>query len=424
MKKKLLTNMIAAVLVVSMVGSLTGCAGKVQATNLMEGVSAKNVTREVDLDAHSSELTDFAVRLLNTTQKLSDGEKGENILLSPVSVLNALSMTANGAKEETLTQMENVLGMDIGSLNDYLYHYMQALPQGETYKLHVANSIWFTDEESFTVEKDFLQMNADYYGADIYQAPFNQTTLKDINQWVNEKTDEMIPEILDEIPDDAVMYLVNALAFDAEWLRIYETSDIRDGVFTNENGAEETVEFMYSNETKYLKDEHAQGFVKYYDDVKYAFVALLPDDDTSVSGYLESLDGEHLQNMIGNAQNTNVDAAIPKFEIEYDVEMSDILTEMGMPDAFDSDLADFSGLGSSTKGNIVINRVLHKTYISVDEKGTKAGAATAVEMKQECAAEEPPDVKVVHLDRPFVYMLIDSETNIPFFIGTVTNLSK
>ena len=120
---------------------------------------------------------------------------------------------------------------------------------------------------------------------------------------------------------------------------------------------------------------------------------------------------------------TLIDASIPKFETEYKVEMSQILIEMGMPYAFDSNLADFSKLGETTDGrNIYINRVIHQTYISVDGKGTKAGAATVVEMTRVTAAEPIVQPKIIHLDRPFVYMLIDCETNLPFFIGTMMDV--
>ena len=184
-----------------------GCTSA-QAADLMEGITPNEITATGDISQGNAAVADFAVRLLRASNKT-----GENTLISPLSVLCALAMTANGAKGETLEQMEKVLGMTTEELNLYLYSYMNSLPQGERYKLSLANSIWFTDHERFEVNQDFLQTNADYYGADIYKALFNNSTLKDINDWVKERTDDMIPNILDEIPDEAVMYLVNALAF-------------------------------------------------------------------------------------------------------------------------------------------------------------------------------------------------------------------
>ena len=389
-----------------------------QFDDLMDGIKPRGNTGDAaDLtDVSDAAVTDFAIRLFK--ESMADGE---NTLISPLSVLVALSMTANGADNETLSQMEAVLGMPIDQLNTWISTYMANLPEEEKYKLSLANSIWFTDDERFTVNQDFLQTNADYYGADIYRAPFDDDTCKDINKWVKDNTDGLIKNILDQIPKEAVMYLINALAFDAEWQDIYFESQVREGEFTTENGEKRNVDMMYSEENKYLEDKHATGFIKYYKDRKYAFAALLPKEGTTVSEYIASLDGEHLNDLLTNAKSAFVNTSIPKFETEYDVEMSAVLSGMGMPDAFSGSTADFSKLGHSTAGNIFINRVLHKTFISVDERGTKAGAATVVEMNDECALiiEDP---KQVFLDRPFVYMLIDCETNLPFFIGTMMDV--
>lgn len=364
--------------------------------------------------------TDFAVKLF---QECVTGEAEGNVLISPLSVINALAMTAGGARGETLTQMEGLFGADLNSLCSYLKTYNEGLPSDEKYKLHTANSVWVKDNGSFTVSPDFLQINAAYFNADVYMAPFDGSTLKDINGWVCENTDKMIPEILDQIPEDAVMYLINALAFDAEWQKIYNEYQIRDGSFTCEDGDILDVEMMYSSEYTYLQDTQAQGFLKYYSDKKYAFAALLPEEGISIDAYAASLTGRDLHELLSNSMEAPVEAAIPKFETEYSTLLNNILTALGMTDAFDSELADLSGLGSNPAGNLFISRVIHKTYISVDEKGTKAGAATAVEVKQESAAINPVEPKTVYLDRPFVYMIIDCEENLPVFIGAVKDPS-
>jgi serpin B len=191
-----------------------------------------------------------------------------------------------------------------------------------------------------------------------------------------------------------------------------------------EDGTRQDVDMMHSEEYTYLEDDLATGFIKYYKDKKYAFVAMLPNEGVTVSQYVDSLTGEHLRELLNNLQDLTVFASIPKFETEYDIEMSEVLQEMGMTDAFDWQVADFSRLGTyNVDGmNICINRVLHKTFISVSEQGTRAGAATAVEMVAE-GAMEIVEFKEVVLDRPFVYMLIDCETNLPLFIGTMMNVN-
>ena len=411
-------RLIALLLIFAMALGLTACS-QVSANDLMKDVPAKAVDVLPDMDAGAAAAADFGVRLFKTSM-----EEGKNTLISPLSVLYALAMTTNGADGETLAQMEQVLGMDVDSLNSYMLAYLDLLPETKDYKMSLANSIWFKDDPNFAVEQSFLQTNADYYGAGAYKAAFDEGTRNDINNWVKEHTDGMIPEIIDEIPDEAIMYLVNALAFDAKWADEYEEHQIREGRFTMEDGTRQDVDMMHSEEYTYLEDEMATGFIKYYKDRKYAFVAMLPNEGVSVSQYVDSLTGEYLRELLNTPQDLTVFASIPKFETEYDIEMSEVLQEMGITDAFDWRVADFSRLGTyNVDGmNICINRVLHKTFISVTEQGTRAGAATAVEMVAEGAAEII-EYKEVVLDRPFVYMLIDCETNLPFFIGTMMNVN-
>ncbi|MHB8061794.1 MAG: serpin family protein [Ruminiclostridium sp.] len=418
MKRRIIARILSLALMLSALVSLSGC-GTVQAADLMAGVKANAVSSDIDLAGDDSgAIADFAVELFQNTVSAD-----VNPLVSPLSVLCALAMTANGAEGGTLTQMEDVFGLSIQELKEYLHAYTESLPSGDKYKVSLANSIWFKDDDRLTVERDFLQTNADYYGASVYKAAFDDATLKDINGWVSDNTDGMIKDILDKIPDEAIMYLVNALAFDAEWQNIYKENEVREGTFTTKSGEARNVEMMYGSEHMYLDDGSAKGFIKYYADRKYAFAALLPNEGISVDDYIVSLTGTGFISALENAQDIQVNTAIPKFESEYSVEMSDILQSMGMTDAFDGGLADFTGLGKWEDGNIFINRVIHKTYIAVDEKGTKAGAATVVEMVTGTAAPavEP---KTVYLDRPFVYMLIDCETNLPLFIGAVTDIGE
>mgnify|MGYP000025068190 FL=1 len=392
-----------------------------RAVNLMSGVTAHAVstkTGRTDPDGTKA-VMDFSVQLFQKSME-TDG----NTLISPLSVLYALAMTANGANGETLSQMEAALGLPIDQLNEYLYAYMHALPVGDKYKLDVANSIWFKDTGTFTPNQDFLQANANWYGAGIYKAPFNNDTLKEINAWVSKHTDGMIQNILNEIPPEAVMYLVNALAFDAEWQDIYMETQVRDGTFTTEEGTAQDAQFMYSKENLYLTDEEAAGFIKYYAGRKYAFAALLPEEGVHIKDYAASLTGEKLTALLSGAKRCHVNAAIPKFECAYSAEMSQILKTMGITDAFDGARADFSGIGSSTEGNLYISRILHKAFIAVDEKGTKAGAATVVAVEATSALIDPVEIKTVYLDRPFLYMLIDCETNLPVFIGTVMDIEQ
>ncbi|MDO4276560.1 MAG: serpin family protein [Eubacteriales bacterium] len=413
MKKRITAVMLCMSLAVSSLFSFTAIGAPVQENDLMNGITAQETDSSIDISAGNTASVDFAVRLFQATQ-----EKGKNTMISPVSVLYALAMTANGAKGDTLSQMEEVLGMPVSELNDYLHTYAALLPSEEKCRLDMANSIWFKQGEDFIVNPDFLQTNADYYNAGVYEGAFDSETLDEINSWVRDKTDGMIDSILEEIPEKVVMYLINAVCFDAQWSEIYSTDQIRQGRFKLESGDTRETEFMHSEESRYLEDGGAKGFLKYYAGKKYAFAALLPDESMSVKSYADSLTGEHLMNILDNAQETTVEVSIPKFKSEYDIEMSKILKNMGMTDAF-SKKADLSGLGES-RDRLFISRVLHKTYIDVDEKGTKAAGVTAVEICLESAMEEVG--KQVFLDRPFLYMIIDCENSVPLFIGAMMDV--
>ena len=399
-----------AILILAAVGVfLTIKNTKSSATDFMEGVEAGKITEKADRSEYGPVFTDFSVRLFKECYK-----KGSNQLISPVSVISALGMTANGAKGETLLQMEEVFGVDIETLNKYIYSFINSLAQGEKYKLSMANSIWVRDTLK-NVHKEFLQTNADYYDASIYKCAFNDKALNDINSWVKDNTEGLIPKILENINPDAVMYLINALCFDAEWEEIYLEESVSDCTFTLEDGTEKNVSFMGSAEYSYIEDENATGFIKYYLGRKYAFVALLPNEEVSIEDYVATMDGMQIRKMLLFPVKTKVYTKTPKFSSEYSLEMSEILKNMGMQDAFKV-TADFTGMASPLDDPLYINNVLHKTFIQVDEKGTKAGAATLVEMNANALPIEP---KTVYLDRPFVYMLIDCESNIPFFIGTM-----
>lgn len=394
---------------------LAGCGGGTEAKDLTEGVTPRPVSAGTDLTGgEKTALTEFSLNLLRQTMV-----PRENTLLSPVSLLYALGMTANGARGETLAQMEETLGLSVEELNAYLCAYRAALAGGDKSGLSMANAIWLRDEVGFVPEEDFLQTNADYYGAEVFLALFDAAAIGEINRWVKDRTGGKIDRIVDQIPNEVVMYLINALTFDGEWENVYDKESVRDGRFTTEDGTVRRTKLMYSAEYSYLEDEGAAGFVKYYAGRDYAFAALLPKEGVTVADYLAGLTGEGLSALLASPENTKVNAAIPKFQAEYEAELAGVLAALGMADAFDSDTADLSGLGSVSTGTLYIDSVLQKTCITVDERGTKAGAATSVSV---AASSAPVDTKTVCLDRPFVYVLMDCRENLPLFLGTMMDV--
>ncbi len=380
--------------------------------SLSEGFKPSNVSVRDLTDSDKAHYYGFSADLFSKTH-----EDGDNTLISPLSVFFALAMLTNGADGKTLTELEETLGMTNEEMNLFVKSYMSALPETDYCKMKIANSVWFRDAESFKVNDTFLQTNADYFSADIYKSPFNKSTVSDINNWVNEKTDGMIPGVIDDINESTVMFLINALTFDAEWENQYSEYDVREGEFKSVNGEKQNVEFMYGNEHQYLQDDDSTGFMKYYKGRDYAFAALLPDENVNIDDYIKSLDSDKIDGLLKSKTGEKTVTSIPKFKVEFSTELKKILSDMGIHDAFNSS-ADLSKLGESSIGNLYVSSAVHKTFIEVDELGTKAGAATSLQVE----AESAPSASVI-LDRPFVYMIIDVKNNLPLFIGNVSSIS-
>lgn len=419
MKKQ---TVIAALLAAGL--SLTSCGSKqndiIQSTNMTNNIQPQKVSAAEADEPFCAGQTAFALALL---QQSVSADPESNLLVSPYSVMQALAMTANGADGETRTQMEDVLGgMPMDALNPYLYSMRMHQPNEEHCRLITANSIWMRDDaERIQVKPDFLQTNADYFDADAYKAPFDDSTCKEINQWCSDHTDSMIPELLKEINADSVMYLINAVLFDAKWASPYKDEPLNRN-FTALNGTLQTAPLMYSDEHRYLEDDHAIGFMKYYEGGQYAFAALLPEEGLSPADYLAGLTADSLRETLTNPEKCDVRAGLPVFSYDYDTELSDVLQTMGMPLAF-SGSADFSRMAETGTGELFISRVLHKTHIDVNTEGTRAAAVTAIEMTEGAAlVEEEP--KHVILDRPFVYMILDTETSLPVFAGVLNEISS
>ena len=413
-------RMVIPIIILAAIAAITTCiivffgkGGEAQASDLMEGIKAQEV-EDVSVVPFEPVIDDFSAHLFRECY-----QDGMNQMISPLSVITALGMVANGAKGDTLAQMEEVFGISSETLNKYINSFTSSLSVGEKYKLSMANSIWLRDSLK-NVQEDFLQTNANYYAADVYRRAFDSKTVDEINKWVKKKTDGMIPSILNGINDDDLMFLINAICFDAKWKKPYKDIDISDGIFTHEDGSTKTVTMMDSTENRYLENDFVTGFMKYYYDDKYAFVALLPKEGISMSECVSRLDGDVIIDLMRNVSKEDVWTKTPKFKSEYSVDMLEILKNMGINDAFGLK-ADFSGIAPITGDtHLYIGMVLHKTFIEVDEKGTKASAATIMGMKNGAAApvKEP---KIVFLNRPFIYMIVDCNYGVPLFIGTMVD---
>lgn len=378
--------------------------------DLTEGVSKNESASKAPDDEFKAAASSFAAELFKDNYS-----KGKTTLVSPLSVLTALALVQNGAQGDTLAQLEQALGgLDRDTLNAYMRAYCDFLTESE--ELKIANSVW--TDSSAEAKRDFLQKAVDSYSAQLFSAPLSDPkTVESVNSWVKKNTDGMIPKIIEKADRYAVVMLVNAIAFDAKWETPYKRSDIEKLEFTSYSGSKKKTDFMCSTENVYLKDGGAVGFMKPYKNGRFAFAALLPDENTGIDDYVASLSGDKLMKIFSSAKRGNeVNVKMPKFRAEYSTQLIDTLKKMGVKDAFDSKTADFSSLIENRDAYIAT--VVHKTFIEVDENGTRAAASTLVGADT-MSLMEPYSVC---LDRPFVYMIVDTETNLPLFIGVQTEI--
>lgn len=378
--------------------------------DLTEGISKNESASKAPDDEFKAAVSSFAAELFKDNYS-----KGKTTLVSPLSVLTALALVQNGAQGNTLAQLEQALGgLDRDTLNAYMRAYCDFLTESD--ELKIANSVW--TDSSAEAKRAFLQKAVDSYSAQLFSAPLSDPkTVESINSWVKKNTDGMIPKIIEKADRYAVMMLVNAIAFDAKWETPYKRSDIEKLEFTSYSGSKKKTDFMCSTENVYLKDGGAVGFMKPYKNGRFAFAALLPDENTGIDDYVASLSGDKLMKIFSSAKRGNeVNVKMPKFRAEYSTQLIDTLKKMGVKDAFDSKTADFSSLIENRDAYIAT--VVHKTFIEVDENGTRAAASTLVGADT-MSLMEPYSV---FLNRPFVYMIVDTETNLPLFIGVQTEI--
>ncbi len=335
-----------------------------------------------------------------------------NALISPLSVSLALGMVMRGAEGETKEEMRKVLAgeLDQETFENALTEYAKSLPSNDKTKFHFADSIWV--EKAFKLHRKYEKKTEKLYKSVIERLPFDEEAVRKINAWVAKETDGMIDSVVDSVTPEAMLYLINALAFDGEWAEIYSQADVRDHSFRILSGEEVEIKGMWHDESIYLKGEGCTGFVKPYAGTRYSFVALLPDEEKETAEFIRGLTAEKYAKILSSRSIMKVSTMLPKFTLDYSDVLNGKLSDLGMARAFGPG-ADFSGMSPSP---IAIGEVIHKTHIEVDERGTKAGAVTAVMMKMMAMPEPKPEVI---LDRPFVYAIVDNEHFIPLFIGAL-----
>lgn len=356
----------------------------------------------------SAAAVDFALALLKNAHT-----EGETAVVSPLSVLTALALTANGAAGETRAQLERMLGASVGQWNAWLSD------AEESESLLSADSVWIRDTDAFAVREAFLRTAQEQYRAEVCRAAFDESTCAEINAWVSEHTDGRIERMLESISADAAMYIINALSFEADWAYAFEENKVTSGKFYAADGTTQTVELMNGDVTRYLCGENAVGFCKDYADDRFTFLALLPDESLTAEEYLATLTGEKLLSLLANETGKSVCVTMPKLSFETGFTLNDALRSMGMTDAFDANRADFSELADCTDGALYVGKVAHQTSLTVDTQGTRAGAATSVEMLFRMLIKQ----ESISLTRPFLMAIWDNRCQMPVFLGIINSVN-
>ena len=365
----------------------------------------------------------FAFDLFKTTYRLTNES---NIFISPLSVNMALSMTMNGAKNATLDEMKEALrakNYSMDDINNYNKSLMEALVAvDKSTTLSIANSIWY--HNTYTFDNGFISVNKDNYNAEIKAVDFGSTnTVNQINSWVSEKTNKKIPEIIKVLSPESVICLINAIYFKGIWRDKFDKSRTKDEDFYSEGGASMgKVKMMSQTHTfPYSEDENCGYLMLPYGNHAFSMIVMLPNKGRTIDNVISNLNSESWDEATMSMDIYEVNLRLPRFNAECSYEMHNaVLPEMGMVTPF-SYAADFSGM-TPDKMQIQISKVIHKTFVEVNEEGTEAAAATIVEGVT--SAGPPPGTIINYVvNKPFAFAIRENSTGVILFIGKIGNVN-
>jgi serine protease inhibitor len=344
-------------------------------------------------------------------------EGNKNIFVSPLSVAMALGMTYNGANGATQEAMQNTLDLQGMSLEDVNKSYRSVIDLlgglDPKVTFQIANSIWY--RQGFEVEPTFVDLNKTYFDAVVRALDFaDPSAVVTINSWVSENTNGKIDKIIERISDRTVMYLIDAIYFKGIWKLQFDPEETYTGTFHLPDGSVKSCQMMSMPESwiAYFETREFSAIDLKYGDGNYSMAILLPHSNMNLDSVMAQLTDENWQSWLGQFQLQTWELQIPKFEIEYEKSLKDVLSALGMGIAF-SDFADFTGI--NRQGNLQISEVKHKTYVKVDEEGTEAAAATSVEIRW---VSVPIPFTV---DRPFLFVIHENHSGTILFMGKIVD---
>ncbi len=391
------------ILILAMLAIIFGCARNF--SPVIEDTVRSNTTLEKEISTAANQ---FGIEIF---RRIAEAKTDSNLFISPLSISFALGMAYDGAAGATADSMGQVLGygtLTREEINQTYLSLMTFLSDLDSRVIFtVANSAWI--REDFPVKDDYISTLETYFGAEIAKLDFSDPASVDvINNWVSTHTNGKIERIIDQIHPLTVLFLINALYFKGDWTYQFDPDKTVQAAFHLPNGSDRDAAFMaMKNEFAYYENELFQAVDLPYSKERYSMTILLPKSGKKVRDIIEELSQEHWQNWTGQMVKREITLQLPKFVIEYEIQLKDVLMAMGMGIAF-SGQADFSGISDE---QIFISKVKHKTYVKVNEEGTEAAAVTSVEMRLTSVGP------MMIMDRPFIFFIRDHQAGNLLFMG-------
>jgi serpin B len=359
----------------------------------------------------------FGFKLFSTINR---DEAGKNLFVSPVSVSMALGMTLNGANGATRDSMARTLefaGLSQTDINAS-YKSLIALLTGidPDVVFQIANSIWYRPD--LNVEQEFRDVNIQYFNAEVNSLDFGDPNAANtINGWVDRNTNGKIKEIVKSpIPRDAVMYLINAIYFKGTWTYRFDQNLTRDDLFDLPDGSKIPCKLMYQKGTfRYFANNEVQVVDLPYGDAGFSMTVVLPKAGTKIDDFVAQMTQQRWMEWTSTLSSEEGELYLPKFKLEYEKRLNDVLKAMGMAIAFSPTLADFTKIDK--REQLFISEVKHKTFVQVDEEGTEAAAVTSVEISRTSMG------LVIRVDRPFVFAIRENHSGTILFMGKIVQVS-
>jgi serine protease inhibitor len=357
---------------------------------------------------------------LGLFRSLDREKRTENVIVSPLSISMALGMTLNGARGATADSMRATLALhglgqeEINASYRTLIDLLRSVDPKVTFE--IANSIWHRPE--LAVLPSFIDVNRQYFDAEVNALDFdNPDAKKRINDWVSASTHGKIPTIIEEIPREVVMYLINALYFKGSWTTQFDPDSTKRAEFTLEGGAKKPVDLMFrSGKFKYHRDEMLQAVDLPYGFDRYTMTVLLPKEGLDMASVVDGLDDAAWSRIVAGLDSADGMVFLPKVKLAWEETLNDWLERMGMSIAFSSN-ADFTGIDSD--GGLAISEVRHKTFVEINEEGTEAAAVTSVAISRTSA----PERFMMRMDRPYIFVIREKSSGVIMFIGKVMDPS-